>query len=316
MDSWTIINIVLNVITIVNSFFTVIVSIGILLIIMIFHRQTRSVPILLASYTCLTILLSATMLTSMTMSSLFGFIGIYLYEYGNTVWCRWCGFFIHGFLCALYDSYGLQAIFRCFRVVFPRRKILHSFKLYYVIIPFEMIFAIICISPVLFLNDVIYLPSEFYCQTPLTNLPAILYVALRLYGFPLFILFGIYWYLVRYIRRTTPLAETVDARRRARNNARDLIVIKKLLIIVILLVLLGLPAIIFLIMFILTGHLPSITYRIAWLSVSLSLIFLAFMLVKYTIPLRDTVKRLINNIIILKRRITSQLPMQTRIERN
>jgi hypothetical protein len=112
------------------------------------------------------------------------------------------------------------------------------------------------------------------------------------------------------------LAETVDARRRARNNARDLIVIKKLLIIVILLVLLGLPAIIFLIMFILTGHLPSITYRIAWLSVSLSLIFLAFMLVKYTIPLRDTVKRLINNIIILKRRITSQLPMQTRIERN
>jgi hypothetical protein len=252
------------------------------------------------------------MLTSMCISSLFGFIGIHLPNQGNTPWCRWCGFFIHGFLCVLYDAYGLQAIFRFFRVVFNRRKVLHSFKLYCIIIPFEMIFAIICISPVLFWNDVIYLPSEFYCQTPFTNLRAILYIAARLYGFPLLILSGTYLYLVRYIRKTSPLAETADARRRAQNNVRDLTVIKRFLIIVILLVLLGLPSIIFLIVFIFTGHLLSVTYRIGWISVSFSLVFLMFMLVKHTIPLRDTVERLINTLNILQHRIPRQEVIRTR----
>jgi len=82
-----------------------------------------------------------------------------------------------------------------------------------------------CISPVLFWNKVIYLPSEFFCQTPFTDLPAILYVAGRLYGFPLISLCAMYWYLVRCVRRISPLTETADVRRRYQNNARDMIVI-------------------------------------------------------------------------------------------
>lgn len=311
MNSWTSINIILNALTIFNSAFTAIVSIGILLIIIIFHRQTRSVPILFASQTCLAILLSAITLTSMTISSFLGFIGVDSYD-DNTKWCRIRGFLIHGFLCVLYDAYGLQAIFRFFRVVFYRNKILHSFKLYCIIIPFEMIFAMICICPVLVLNDVIYLPSEFYCQTPFTNLRAILYIAVRLYGFPLIILFGIYWYLVRYIQRTGLSAEAVDARRRAQKNARDLMLIKRLLITVMLLILLGLPAIIFLMIFVFTGHLLSLAYRISWLSVSFSMVFLIIMLVKHTHPLRNTVKRLINSIKIRHPRIAPECPMQRR----
>jgi hypothetical protein len=293
MDSWTIINIVLNAITVFNLALTIIISIGILSIILIFHRRTRSVPILLASHTCLAILLSAIVLATMIISSLLGFLGIHLYEHDNTIWCLWSGFLVHGFLCALYDAYGLQAIFRFLRVVFYQRRIFHSFQLYCILIPFDILFAVVCISPVLIWHDVVYLPSEFYCQTPFINLPAILYVAMRLYAFPLFGLFGIYWYLVRYIRRTSLLADTVDARRRAHNNVRDLIVIKRLLIIVVLLILLGLPSIIFMIMFIFTGHLLSITYRIGWLFVSFSLVLLVFLLIRYTVPLRQTVKRLI-----------------------
>jgi hypothetical protein len=312
MDSWTIINIVLNAITIFNSVLTAIMCIGILLIIIIFHLHRRSVPILLASYTCLAMLLSAIVLLSMITSSLFGFIGIHLYDHGNTVWCRCCGFLIHGFLCALYDTYSLQGIFRFFRVVFHRRQVLHSFNLYCIISPFGMVFSLMCISPVLFWNNVIYLPSEFFCQTPFTDLPAILYVAGRLYGFPLISLSAMYWYLVRCVRRISPLAETADVRRRCQNNARDMIVIKRLFITLMLLLLLGMPSIIFLIIFLFTGHLPSITYRIGWLSVSFSLVCLTFMLIKHTVPLRDTVKRLINKAGIRQRRVAPQRPIQIR----
>jgi hypothetical protein len=70
-------NIILDVITIFSTILTATVSLVILIIIIIFHRHIRSVPILLASYTCLALILSATMLASMSMSSLFGFVGIH-----------------------------------------------------------------------------------------------------------------------------------------------------------------------------------------------------------------------------------------------
>jgi hypothetical protein len=256
------------------------------------------------------------MIASASISSLFGYIGLDLDENNDTIWCRWRGFLIFGFLCAVYDAFGLQAMFRIFRVVFYRRKVLHSFKFYCIIIPFQMIFAVMCTSPLLFLNTIVYLPLDFYCQTSFTNLPASLYIAARLYGFPLIILFGTYWYLLRYLRRTSLLAVTNDARRRAQNNARDLIVIKRLLIIVTLLVLIGLPGMIFLLMFIFTGYLFSLIYRIVWLSVSFSLVFLTFMLIKYTNPLRMTVQRLINNIGIRQIRIAPQELVQARIGTN
>lgn len=316
MDSWTIINIFLNLITILNSLSAAIVSLATIIILIIYHHRSRSVPLLIAGYTSLAILLSAIMLGSMGIASLCGFLGIHLEEHGNTPWCLWRGYLVHGFCCALYDAYGLQAIFRFFRIVFHRRKILHNFYLYRIIIPIEMTTAVIFISPVLIWKIVTYLPSEFYCQTPFVDLPAILYVAGRLYGFPLGILFGTYWYLLRYVRRTTPLADTDDARRRVRNNARDVIVIRKLLITIIILVFLGLPSIIFLILFICTGNLLAITYRIGWCSVSFSLVFLIMTLIKYTIPLRDTIKKLINNVGFVQRRIGPQPTVRTRIATN
>lgn len=316
MDSWTIINIILNLITIFNTLITAIASVVILIIIIIYHYKTRSVPLLLASYTCLAILLSAIMLASMCIASLCGYLGIHLEEHDNTPWCLWRGYLIHGFCCALYDAYGIQAIFRFFRVVFFRKKFLHNFYLYCILIPIEMFIAVVFISPVLTMKIVTYLPSEFYCQTPFSNLPAILYVAGRLYGFPLFVLFGTYWYLVRYVQRTTPLADTNDARRRARNDAREVVVIKRLLITVVLLVCLGLPSIIFLFIFIFTGYLSTITYRIGWLSVSFSLVFLLFMLIKYTNPLRETITRLMNNITFLQRRIVPLSTVRTGLGTN
>ena len=177
MNLWSITNIILNFITLINSIVTTVICLLILLLIIIYHRQSHSVPLLLACHTCITLLTTSLILASMITSSLFGFMRVTLEEHGNTKWCRWRGFLIHGMLCVLYDSYVLQAIYRLCRVVFYRRKCLHSFPLYCLLLIIESIFGIISISPVLIRNDVIYLQSEYYCQTPFTNIPAIGYLA-------------------------------------------------------------------------------------------------------------------------------------------
>jgi len=294
MTVWTNINIFLNLLTLINSVLTIFIGLFVLLLIVVFHRQSRSVPLLLAAHTCSTLLISAVMLASMATASLFGYMGIVLEQHGNTIWCRWRGYFIHGFLCALYDSYILQAAYRLCRVVFYRRKHLHSFLLYSFLVPTESLIGVMCISPVLFWNKVIYLPSEFYCQTPFTNIPAITYIAIRLFLLPLVFIALVYICLLKHIRQSNSSSTTMgdDHRRRSKQNTRDLIVIRRLLIMLGVLILLGLPSIIFLSILIVTGYLIPVTYRIGWLSVSFSFVFLAYMLIQLTSPLKKTVRGL------------------------
>jgi hypothetical protein len=297
MNVWNIVNILLNLLTLINAILTILICLSVFLLIIFFHRQSRSVPLLLASHTCSTLLISAFMLASMATASLLGYMNIILEQHGNTKWCRWRGFFIHGFLCALYDSYILQAGYRLCRVVFYRRKRLHSFPLYSLLVPIESLFGVVSISPVLLRGDVIYLSSEYYCQTPFTNIPAISYVALRLFLLPILFISLVYVYLLRHVRQSNSLTTTTTTmndnhRKRSKQDTRDLVVIRRLLLMLGVLVLLGLPSIIFLSIFMITGHLISITYRIGWLSVSFSLVFLAYMLIQLTNPLRKTVRRI------------------------
>jgi hypothetical protein len=224
----------------------------------------------------------------MVISSVLGYLSISIEQHGNTKWCLWRGFLIHGVLCVLYDTYILQATYRFFRVVFHRYKYLHAFSLYCFLILIETVFGILCILPVLIHGDVIYLPSEYYCQTPFTNIPAILYVALRLFLLPILFISIVYICLLNYIRKTNSIS--IRYHRRSRQNKRNLIVIKRLLLMLSILILLGLPSIIFLIIVMFTGHLVSVTYRVGWLSVSFSLVFLAYMVIQLSRPLRKTVR--------------------------
>ncbi|CAF3410710.1 unnamed protein product [Rotaria socialis] len=227
----------------------------------------------------------------MVTSSIIGFMNVELKQHANTNWCRWRGFLIHAVLCILYDSYVLQATFRFFRVVFPRRKILHNFPVYCLVILVVSLFGLISISPVIIRDDVIYLPSEYYCQTPFTNIPGIVYIAVRLFFLPIVFIAIIYLCLLNHIGRQANSLR-YRHRHRSRHNRRNLKVIRRLLLMLTTLIFLGLPSMIFLTILILTRHLVSLTYRIGWLSVSFSLVFLAYMLIQLTRPLRKTMRRL------------------------
>lgn len=290
MDSWSLINIILNFITLINTITTMFICLFIFLLVILFHRQSRSVPLLLACYTCLILFFSSFFLAGMVRSSLYGFLSITLNEHNNTRWCLWRGFLIHATFCVLYDSYVIQAIYRFCRVVLHRYKHLHTYSLYCWMIVIETFVGILSISPVFIRGDVRYLSSEFYCQTSFTNIPAILFIALRLFLIPLIVICLIYIYLVNYLHRTN-LRQTIY-HRHSKRNRKNLIIIRRILLMLAVLILLGLPSVIFLIIFMFTGYLASITYRVGWLSASFSLVFLAYMLIQLTRPLRKTVRKL------------------------
>ena len=291
MNFWNLLNILLNLLTLINTSLAIVICLSVFYLIICFHRHSRSVPILLASHTCSILIISAIMLAHMSTVSLLGFAGISLEQHGETNWCRWRGFLIHGFLCSLYDSYILQAGYRLCRVVFYRRQRLHSFLLYLFLVPIGSLFGVVSISPVLIRGDIVYLSTEYYCQTPFTNLPAICYVALRLFLLPLVSITLAYVYLLKYVRKAN--GSPMTNQQRTRQDIRDLTVIRRLLVMLGVLILLGLPSIVFLSILMFTGHLVAVAYRIGWLSVSFSLIFLAYMLIQLTHPLKRTVKRLL-----------------------
>ena len=290
MPSYRTFNIVLNVITLVNLLIAIAICVFIFGLVMIFHRRTRSVPILLACHTCLTLLVSSIMLGSMILSSLLGFIHLPSEQQGNPRWCRWRGFLIHGCLCALYDSYMLQATYRLCRVVFYQRKYLHTFSLYVLLVVIETFVGVFSLLPVLIRGDIVYLASEYFCQTPFTNVSAMMYIAVRLFLLPILFIISVYIYLLYHIRRSGQVS--ISFRHNSQRNRRDLIVIRRLLLTLTILIMLALPSVIFLLIFTLTGHLLSLTYRVGWFSVSFSLVSLAYMLIGLTRPLKKTVQRL------------------------
>ena len=293
MNFWSIINIILNFITLINCILTIFICLFIVLFILIYCRKNLSVPLLLTCHTCLCLLVSSFILASMVTASLFGFFSIIFNEHGNTTWCLWRGFLIHAVLCVLYDSYILQSTYRLCRVVFHRQKQLYSFSLYCFLIFIESLFGLLSISPVFIRGHVIYLPTEYYCQTPFTNIPAIMYIALRLFLLPIVFISLVYLYLLNYIRQVNNSSTIYH--RRTKKNRRNLIIIRRILLMLMALILLGLPSIILLLIYIFTGYLISITYRVGWLSVSFSLVFLAYMLIQLNRPLKKTMRRVFSS---------------------
>ncbi len=286
MSLWSITNIILNLVTLINCSLTICVCLFIFLLVGIFHHQSRSVPLLLACHTSFILLVSSYLLGSMVKSSLYGFLSIRLEEHGNTKWCIWRGFLIHAVLCVLYDSYILQAIYRLCRVVLHKYKHLYTFSLFCFVIIIESIFGIVSISPGFIAGHIVYLRTEYYCQTPFTNILAILYIACRLFLLPIIFISIIYICLVKHLRQVNFYP------RRLRSNQRNLIIIRRILSMLSVLILLGLPSMIFLIIYMFIGYLAPITYRVGWLSVSFSLVFLAYMSIQLTRPLRKTVRRI------------------------
>ncbi|CAF1287503.1 unnamed protein product [Adineta steineri] len=159
-----------------------------------------------------------------------------------------------------------QAFYRLIRIVYFQNRRLQSFKLYTILLIIEIIISSILLCVLIPLNGVTYLPNDYFCYATFTNIPCILCVAFVIYIIPFCCLLVIYIHITRFIRRQGNIQTLVVKQR----QARDLLIIRRILIIVIILLILGIPALILIFMFIITGEEYPLLARIAFFPVSAS----------------------------------------------
>jgi hypothetical protein len=120
--------------------------------------------------------------------------------------------------------------------------------------------------PLIPLNAVVYFENDHFCYASFTNIPGILWAAFAAYILPVCCLFIIYIVITRFIHHQGN-NQTLAIKKR---QTRDLLVIRRIMIIVSLLLLVGIPAMVVLLIFIITGKEQPLVFRIAPLPVSVS----------------------------------------------
>ncbi|CAF4198877.1 unnamed protein product, partial [Adineta steineri] len=159
-------------------------------------------------------------LVAFSIQSLLG--DLYGKESSASAWCISTAFMFPVLCTTLYWAFVNQAIFRLCRIVYATHKWLQHFWLYIIIPPIEFILSCALLSPLLFWHDIVYLPQEYFCYVPYTNILGILWVILNAYGNPLLILLFIYLRITIFLRRQSINQALVVKKR----QERDLLVIR------------------------------------------------------------------------------------------
>lgn len=182
----------------------------------------------------------------------------------NDLWCRIRGYLTHVCFCAFYHSFLLQAIFRLFRIVFYRHKFLQSCSICLLSIVIQWIVSFLLILPNFYIfNDFQYLNNEYNCWIALENVRGLVMVTMTIYNNPLLIIFMIYMYIIRYTRRLVHIQ---------RKREKDLIILKRIVILGMITVGIGLPIVIMVLIYIITGFVIPFGYHMQGLSISIGVL--------------------------------------------
>jgi hypothetical protein len=147
--------------------------------------------------------------------------------------------------------------------------------------------AAVLACPLLVWHDVIYLPLESYCHLLSTNIRSMLWMIFICYSLPLTYLMLIYIRITLFIRQQ-PDNLAVAIKRR---QQRDLLAIQRIFINVGLLVVLGVPAVVVVIMALITGIAHPLSYRILMTGFEVSATVLSVEMVFMTPQLKHIVLR-------------------------
>ncbi|CAF0987594.1 unnamed protein product [Adineta steineri] len=230
-----------------------------------------------------------------------------LYEYDfNTSWCVVLGYLAPTLACSLFWAFVNQAFFRLCRVVYPTVRRLQSYQLY-IILPFiELIFSCILMSLILFLHSIIYLPTDYYCFVPFTNVYSMFWLVLNNYGSPVGVLLFIYIRITIFLRRQTNTPTLIVKQR----QHPDLLVIRRILITVGFVISLGIPAMIFLVMFFITNEQYPLTFPFLCFFISISMLGLCLLTIIFTPQLKKTVVKIVqqNRVTFLNDSFIASIP--------
>ncbi|CAF1109175.1 unnamed protein product [Rotaria sordida] len=259
----------------------------IFLSIIVTNRTCRTVSLMLVGNSCLVAILFGCITLSMALFTLENDIKQIVFQDSLCIFRGYMGYIT----CFLQNySYALQAIYRYIIVVHPARVSWQSARFQAFLIGIKWILSIIYSLPLLLTGEIIYNVDNQICQISLRLSPIMVYTTLCIYTIPLTIIMLVYFKLFRYVhemsKHVTPTNTLFHAR-------RELEMVRRIVFLVIILVVLGLPYLIFILISFVTIP-PKYHFRIAYLFVDVSSVFIMIALFQFTEPVKTILLRMIS----------------------
>lgn len=271
MSSGRLLGFLFNLLTLLNTFITLLTCFIIfsILIIACFYKK-KNTHFLLYLNTYLSIFAYS------SVSSSF-YLDIFLDDIRkksltkNVRFCRIRGSIISVFLSSIIGTFCLQALFRLFRLVFKEQKFLTKYPVQIVLILLQWLISFLFVSFI----PIVHLPNEYYCYSPFHPLKSSILSTIVAIVLPLTII------PLSYIR-SKHLSCRIQRRTR-----HDFLIIRRLLIIVCILCIFDIPStILFFYEQIKGNRIHVLIHRIEWLIRSFLWMILSFYLVRFDSSLR------------------------------
>ncbi|CAF3958299.1 unnamed protein product [Rotaria sordida] len=284
-----IVGFIITLISLIHGSFASVVSAIVIGIIIYYQyhnhlRPEEKITLVLSANIYFNMNIYVVLLVSSNINTLLGDI----YEQNvDSSWCTFRGCFIIVACCTLLLAFVIQAFYRLCRIVYSNHRWFQFYWLYVIAIPVQLLGAFIALCPILIWHDIIYLPNEYYCMVSFTKMRGFLWTVFVAYGLPLLLLSLIYLRITIFIRQQ-PLNQTLMVKQRQK---RDLAAFQRIFINVGLLLAFGIPCVVLLIMYIITGTEYPLTNRMFWLGPEVSLPILSLQMIFMTPQLKNIIIR-------------------------
>jgi len=184
-------------------------------------------------------------------------------------------------------SFLIQALYRYITVIYPTRLFYQSARFQLIFISIACIFAFLFPTVFMFTNEIIYNFDNQICQIPLGFSFFVIYGLFCMHLIPVSMIMLIYFKLVRYVRAMSKRVTPVNILLRAQ---RDLKMVQRTVILIGILLIPGIPFTLFIFMSFFTNP-PKYHFRIAYLFLDASLIFVMIALFQFNDPLKSSIMK-------------------------
>jgi hypothetical protein len=250
----------------------------------LFDKTCRTIPMMLVGNSCLIGIIFGIVIFTM---NLFKLVNDHKQIEYKDSFCSFRGYAGYASCSILNCSFLLQSIYRFLRIIYPTRLIFQSFQFQLILILFTWIFGIFYPIVFLFTNEIIYNIDNQICQLPLHLSFSIIYMASFAYIVPVSLTMIIYLKLVFYVKKMSKRVVPANRLSRAR---QELKMVRRTVILVSILIIYCLPyaILIFLSFFIV---IPIYHFRISYVFIDASYLFVIIALFQFTDPLKTSIKK-------------------------
>ncbi|CAF0890138.1 unnamed protein product [Adineta steineri] len=280
IESWFIPFDILNIICLIIAIILTIIF----LIIIIFDKTCHTVPMMLVANSCFVILMCASDILWISIFTLQRDLQLNQYQ---DIFCIFRGYLTYVLCAALNYSFLLQAFYRYLIVVYPARLFWQLRRNQFIFIIIKWIYVFIFPLPFTFTGDIIYNVNNQICQIPFRLSFTMIFVAICVYGIPVPLIILIYLKLIQYVRKMNKRVIPVNILFRAQ---RELKMVRRTMILTMIIVILGLPYASFIVVSFFTSP-PLYHFRIAYIFVTISLVFVMIVLLEFTEPLKASITK-------------------------